>query len=103
MHFIMYVLETCDCFLPILFIKPEHNNYLKLNSTVVEGRIKVCDQDECFNLLSLDEWGWGVTGIRQPFYETQKSFPRMPPRLLAVCLDVILDSAVAFQMMQTLF
>lgn len=56
MHSIMYVLETWHHFLPILFIKPEHNNYFKLNSAVEEERIKECDQDECFNLLSLEEW-----------------------------------------------
>lgn len=70
MHFIMYVLETWDQFLPILLIKHEHNNYFKLNSTVVEERVKEPDQDECFNLLSLDEWGvGGVLGWGQPFHE----------------------------------
>lgn len=56
MHFIVYVLETWDQFLPILLIKHEHNNYFKLNSTMVEEGVKEPDQDECFNLLSLDEW-----------------------------------------------
>lgn len=49
----MYVLETWDHFSPILLIKPEHSNYFKLNSIVVEERIKECDPDMCFNLLSL--------------------------------------------------
>lgn len=29
---------------------------------LVEERIKECDLDECFNLLSLQEWGGGSVG-----------------------------------------
>lgn len=53
MDFIVYVLETWGHFLPILLIKTVRSNYFKLNSIVVEERIKSVTSNEWFNLPSL--------------------------------------------------
>lgn len=63
MDFIMYVLEARDHFLSVVLIKPECSSYFKLNSTLVEGRVKECDLDQCLHLTSPQETGSRV-GVR---------------------------------------
>lgn len=91
----MYVLETWDHFLPILLIKPEYSNYFKLNSTVVEERIKDCDLDECFNLLSLQDWGGVVLrGEGSSFLTLESIVPD-----ITLTLSCLLGCSLRFQLL----
>lgn len=73
--------------------------FLKLKGTVIEERLKECDQDACFNLLSL-LIGVGVFGDEGIHLVT---LTRVSECYLDSQLCVwTLDAAVAFQMMQTL-
>lgn len=78
-----------DHFLSVLLIKPEHSNYFKLNTTVVDERLKECDL--AFIARSRDR-----SGVRAAASWNSKELYQMLPGLLFCTLAS--PAAASFQM-----